>query len=100
MLKISVIIPTFNESSYICRLLDHLMLTKQHSTEIIVADGGSDDETIACCQKYPDVQVLRCHKKGRACQMIEAVSISKGEIFYFIHADSLPPKNFDSHIIS
>ncbi len=37
--------------------------------------------------------------KGRAKQMNLGAKNAKGDIFYFLHADSLPPKNFDSMII-
>ncbi len=98
MTKISVIIPTFNEDEYICRLLDHLITTKLPESEIIVADGGSSDETINCCQKYNQIRVLRCKEKGRSSQMREAVSVANGKIFYFVHADSLPPISWEKDI--
>jgi len=98
MVKISVIIPVYNEEDFICSLLDHLIATKFQDTEVIVADGGSNDGTINCCKKYSEVSVMHCKAKGRASQMIEAVKIAKGDFFYFIHADSLPPKSWEVDI--
>lgn len=37
-------------------------------------------------------------EKGRAKQMNVGAKIAKGNILYFLHADSFPPKNFDCYI--
>ena len=39
-------------------------------------------------------------EKGRAKQMNLGAKHAKGNILYFLHADSFPPKNFDTYIIS
>jgi len=98
MIKLSVIIPTFNESDNICKLLDHLLMSKTIQSEIIVADGGSSDGTLTCCKKYPSIILLKCPKKGRAAQMKHALKVAKGTFFYFIHADTLPPSSWESDI--
>ena len=38
--------------------------------------------------------------KGRAKQMNFGAKHAKGNILYFLHADTFPPKDFDQHIIS
>jgi len=38
--------------------------------------------------------------KGRAKQMNLGAKNATGNILYFLHADSFPPKNFDQHIIN
>ena len=39
-------------------------------------------------------------QKGRAKQMNKGAKKATGTILYFLHADSFPPQNFDSLIIS
>lgn len=47
---------------------------------------------------FCDVKVIPSDK-GRAKQMNVGAKNAKGDILYFLHADSFPPKNFDSLII-
>jgi len=39
-------------------------------------------------------------EKGRAKQLNKGAKIANGDILYFLHADSFPPKDFDALIIS
>jgi rSAM/selenodomain-associated transferase 2 len=48
---------------------------------------------------HPDIRLLNS-KKGRAKQMNAGANVAKGNILYFLHADSFPPKDFDHHIIN
>jgi rSAM/selenodomain-associated transferase 2 len=96
-LKISIIIPTYNEAAVIAGLLQYLL---QHAplTEIIVCDGGSTDDTITNAA-LPGVTVLSSPHKGRAAQMNYGASKAGGDILYFVHADTFPSKNFATDII-
>ena len=102
---ISIIIPVLNEASGITRLLNHLRdHTFGHIKEIIIADGGSSDATVGRVSKFksdaPDLNVILVHsKKGRARQMNTGAAHAMGEVLYFLHADSFPPKNFDALIM-
>ena len=64
--------------------------------EIIVVDGGSQDETQRLIP--PDVQVIQS-KPGRAAQMNLGVGNSSGDILVFCHADSLLPKGWREAVI-
>lgn len=100
-LKISIIIPTLNEETYIGKLLEHLLgnSSNKNITEIIVVDGGSTDTTKQIVSNYKNVTFLNS-EKGRAKQMNLGAKNAIGNILYFLHADSLPPKHFDESIIS
>lgn len=98
-LKISVIIPVFNEEEKLGLLLRHLQ-KDVHSIrlrEIIVVDGGSHDRTAQIASEF-DVMVLHS-RKGRARQMNYGASHASGDILYFLHADTVPPKKFEAHIV-
>ncbi|MEN9611735.1 MAG: hypothetical protein RLZZ628_2549 [Bacteroidota bacterium] len=93
-MKISVIIPTLNEASNIGRLIRYLM---RHATpllsEIIVSDGGSTDDTEGCARASGCI-FTRSPKCGRAAQMNHGVQFAKGDVLYFVHADTLPPETY------
>lgn len=95
---ISIIIPTFNEEERIGDLLNHLKACSAKAAyEIIIADGGSCDNTVSIIERS-GARVVRCTRKGRAAQMNEGAKHAKGSILYFLHADSVPPPNFIDEI--
>ena len=97
-MKISIIIPAYREEMSISRLIYYL---KEHGreaiSEIIVADGGSDDSTLETALNAGAKAVLS-PQKGRGAQMNYGASFATGEILYFVHADVLPPKSFAADI--
>lgn len=97
-MKLSIIVPTYNEEDNIAEQLKYLQKhSKDFDSEIIVVDGQSKDGTVAkardCC-----TTCVVCENKGRAAQMNAGVDCSTGDILYFVHADSTPPKSFVSDI--
>lgn len=99
-LKISIIIPCLNEEENIGALVNYLRLNdrNQNVLEIIVADGGSNDDTVRVGEKS-GATVIKCKRKGRACQMNEGARMAKGDILYFLHADSFPPVSYAEDIV-
>ena len=101
---ISIIIPVLNESENIVKLLTHLSekSSAKNITEIIVVDGGSTDETEILVKDFSEKSNLRIFlitsEKGRAKQMNEGAKNATGQVLYFLHADSFPPKSFDHYI--
>jgi rSAM/selenodomain-associated transferase 2 len=97
---LSIIIPILNEEENIGKLLGHLIenSSKENISEIIVIDGGSSDNSESIVKKFKQVTFLKS-EKGRAKQMNTGAKNAKGNIFYFLHADSCPPKHFDQLII-
>lgn len=93
-MRVSAIIPTLNEAEHISRLLDRLQkYGGAQLLEIIIVDAGSEDETVKIAHSK-DVKVVRSPQKGRAFQMNYGAREAQGEILYFVHADTLPPKCF------
>jgi rSAM/selenodomain-associated transferase 2 len=94
---VSIIIPTLNEEAYI---LDAIRSARQDyapdEVEIIVVDGGSQDETLRLIP--PEVQVLHS-EANRGAQMNLGAANSRGEILVFCHADSLLPKGWRKEVI-
>lgn len=88
---ISFIIPTLNEASYIITTLESLRLAGFEG-EIILADGGSKDATIALASKYKNVRILNVPKSNRAIQMNYGAGVATSDYLFFLHADSIFPK--------
>lgn len=88
---ISVIIPTWNEASAIRQTLERLF-AQDGDFEVIIADGGSRDQTPRIAQAWPSVCVVHA-PKGRATQMNAGARAARGEWLLFLHADTLLPED-------
>lgn len=98
MLSISIIIPVWNEAENLKKLLPYLRQNGGEALiEILVIDGGSTDETKAVTLNCA-VQYFLSPEKGRAAQMNYGAKLAKGEILYFVHADTLMPTTFSQDI--
>lgn len=98
-MKISIIIPVYNEEGVIGKTIQYLKsVTVNKQIEIIVVDGGSIDGTIKEAEAE-HVIVIKSARKGRAAQMNEGAKAADGTVLYFLHADSLPPASFHRDIV-
>lgn len=97
-LDISIIIPTINEKENLQKLLPFLnKYGGEHLREIIVVDGGSTDNSTEVIKANGAIFVPS--SKGRAIQMNKGAELAQGSIFYFVHADTLPPESFAHDIL-
>ena len=92
--KISIIIPVLNEASTINKTL--ASIENASNIEIILVDGGSEDETVAIA-KSSAIKVL-FSSPGRAMQMNNGAAAATGDILLFLHADTRLPNNFDTSV--
>lgn len=97
MSHVSIIIPTLNEAGCLERTLRCLNLLRPPAWEILVVDGGSQDETVAVaeafCQRSTGVaaRILHSAQKGRSLQLNLGAKAATGDILCFLHADTLVP---------
>jgi hypothetical protein len=91
---LSVIIPTRNEADGIARAIASARGAVQ--VEIIVADGGSTDDTIAVARQA-GATVISC-TGGRGAQMNAGAAMARGDVLLFLHADSVLPPNYQQHV--
>lgn len=96
MIKISVIIPVLNEAKTIKNVL--LTLRNYPELEVIVVDGGSEDETVAIAESF-GYKVLTS-PRGRSIQMNAGAAIATGSILLFLHGDTILPANFPTMIVT
>ncbi|MCB0663354.1 MAG: TIGR04283 family arsenosugar biosynthesis glycosyltransferase [Saprospiraceae bacterium] len=98
-MRISVIIPTYNEEKTIKRTLDALMRYGDDLLEeIIVVDGKSEDKTVDIASEL-GARVMVSDTRSRAAQMNEGARKANGNLLYFVHADTLVPEGYATDII-
>lgn len=95
---LSIIIPALNEASGIAETLQHLQTLRRRGHEVILADGGSLDATVALAQPWVD-EVIHS-SPGRALQMNAGAQAAHGQALVFLHADTQLPPDADSLILS
>lgn len=89
--KISIIIPVLNEQQNLPFLFESFNCLP--FTEIIFVDGGSDDESRELINRFSattmhDVKLLNS-KRSRSVQMNKGAETAAGELFVFLHADTV-----------
>jgi rSAM/selenodomain-associated transferase 2 len=92
--SLSIIIPVVNEADQIGKTLE--TLNYREGIEIIIVDGGSQDDTIAIANSF-DTKVINT-QPGRAHQMNAGAKVATGEMLLFLHGDTRLPPNFESAI--
>jgi rSAM/selenodomain-associated transferase 2 len=95
-MKISIIIPVLNEASVIIQALSSLQPLRQKGHEVIVVDGGSDDDTMFLSKPFAD-KVIQS-PRGRSRQMNIGTTLASGDILLFLHADTFLPEGADQII--
>ncbi len=91
-MKLSILIPAFNEETNLAILLPLLQPARKAGHQIVVCDGGSTDLTLEVCAPHADVRLSAA--RGRALQMNAAARHASAEVLMFLHADTRPPPNF------
>lgn len=92
--RVSVIIPTLNEAAHLPMTIEYAAAGP--SVELIVADGGSRDDTLRIAQAHGARTVSG--RANRAHQMNAGATVASGETLLFLHADTWLPENWQDLI--
>lgn len=91
MVGISVIVPTYQESRYLGLLLGSLTAQTYSDFEIIIADGGSTDGTVALAKRF-GCKVVVGWGVPEFPSLNGAAKVAKGSILLFTAADAILPR--------
>jgi rSAM/selenodomain-associated transferase 2 len=92
---LSVIVPILNEAESIAATLSALRAGAPQA-EIIVVDGGSEDDSQTAVTGLCDILVQS--PRGRARQLNAGATRASGQILAFVHADTIVPATFAADI--
>jgi len=95
--RLSIIIPTLNESHLIHETLGRLQPFRSRGHEVILVDGGSSDRTPELAR--PSVDICTSAPCGRARQMNAGAALAHGHMLLFLHADTWLPDTAESDIV-
>lgn len=87
-MRISVIVPTYNEGKFVEKCLSSLRRQEFGDFELVVVDGHSTDETIDLAKKYAD-RILYDEGKGAGAARNLAAKQVDSDIVGFVDADTI-----------
>src|SRR5262245_25097943 len=99
-MRLAIVIPTLNEAATIEPTLRALAPLRQRGVSVIVADGGSTDDTVARTAPLSDRVVAA--PRGRALQMnagARAPEAQAADVLLFLHADTALPEDADRIVL-
>lgn len=95
--RVSVVVPVLNDAAPLSRLLTRFCSEAREHLEIIVVDGGSEDESAAVAEAAGCRMVSS--RRGRGHQMAEGVSRARALWIWMLHADCEPSSEAVFHLI-
>jgi len=93
--SLSVVLPTWNAAAHLEATLTGLR-DSGLACEVIVADGGSTDDTVAMAKRFgakittPPAGM----PPGRGSQLRAGADVANGQWLFFLHADSVPSRQW------
>jgi rSAM/selenodomain-associated transferase 2 len=90
-----IVMPVLNEASGIDAALLALAPLMARGARVVVADGGSTDDTLAWARRFDGVEVISA-PRGRSVQMNAGAQAALGAgVLLFLHADTTLPPDAD-----
>lgn len=88
--KISIIIPTYNHSKFVCQAVESALAQTLPAYEIIVVDDGSTDETTEVLAKYKtQICYVKQENQGVSAARNNGVNTASGDFVAFLDADDI-----------
>lgn len=96
-MKVSVVVPTYNEEKYIGQCLESLANQTEKPDEIIIVDNNCTDKTVEIAQKF-GARIVKEKKQGMIYARNAGFDAAQYDIIARTDADTILPKNWISRI--
>lgn len=97
-MKVSVIIPVYNEEAYIQACLENILAQKEPADEIIVVNNNCTDKTIDIVKTFTGIKIVTEKKQGMIPARNKGFNSAKYEIIVRTDADARVPKDWIKRI--
>ena len=98
MSKISIVIPTYNASSFIHRCIDSIMQQTHVDWEAIFINDGSTDNTLQILESYAQIdkriKVFSQKNQGPGVARNTGISLAQGRYIVFVDSDDIISPNY------
>jgi glycosyltransferase involved in cell wall biosynthesis len=103
-IKLSFIIPAYNEEKYLGKCLDSIFKEIDANpglqTEVIVVNNASTDNTKTVALSYPKVKVVDENKKGLIIARQAGAAASRGQLLAHVDADCILPAGWIKKVLA
>src|SRR5919109_258307 len=90
---LSVVIPTYNGSSYLSQALESIILQGDQDVEVLAVDDGSTDDTVSILQSYSHRLPMKVVEQQRVGNWVAATNrgleMATGEYVCLLHQDDV-----------
>lgn len=97
-MKVSIIVPAYNEEKFLARTLSSLTAQTHSDMELIVIDNNSTDTTNSIAKKFTSKVFLET-RKGYIHAVNRGAKEASGELISFCDADSIYPPDWLSSVV-
>jgi glycosyltransferase involved in cell wall biosynthesis len=97
-MKISVIIPVYNDEKHLRKCLKAFSKQEEKADEIIVVDNNCTDNSMQIAALYPWVKIIKETKQGIISARNAGFAKAKYEIIMKCDADTIPPADWIKRI--
>lgn len=101
-MKLSFVIPAYNEEAYLGRCLESVLKevgSRREEIEVIVVNNASSDRTEEVARSFPGVKVVYEPVKGLAQARRAGMAAALGELVANIDADTILPDGWLARVI-
>lgn len=90
-MKFSIVIPSFNQGAYLEECLEALLQQAGQDTELIVVDGGSQDQSVQVIRRHAERLSWWCSEpdQGQSDALCKGFHRARGEWLGWINSDDL-----------
>ena len=98
-MKLSIIVPAYNEEKTIAKTLEGLKAQSYPSVELIVINNNSKDKTLEIAQQYCS-KVYTETTQGYIYAVIRGAQEASGELITFCDADTVYPRDWAQKVVN
>ena len=98
-MKVSIIIPTYNEEDAIGDCIKTLLNQSYSNIEIIIVDDGSNDKTVEKVKSLREVKLLTQKHKGPGAARNLGSARASGDVLVFVDADMTFDNDFIKYLV-
>jgi glycosyltransferase involved in cell wall biosynthesis len=103
-MRLSIIVPAYNEQDYLPACLEHLLAEVRRcpdpsEVEILVVDNASIDATAEVARRVPGVRVIHEPNKGLTKARQAGLEAAAGELIGYVDADTRMPPGWIAQVL-
>ena len=88
-MKISVIIPCYNQAQYLTETIESVLKQTKKPHEVLIINDGSPDETRYVAMQYPEIRYIETTNRGLASARNVGIMNMTGDWFYPLDSDDV-----------